>query len=278
MPKLVDLLLNFVFGARSLINRCVDYPFEKDFFGTIPRGDKTTYRNLHKNVTSKKSSLADDREVQTGFAIDHTWLNELALHTQVTIKNSPLDISHGRLLYSLLREYISIAKSPVINIIETGTARGFSALCMAKALHDANVPGTVITIDVLPHLRSQYWNCIDDHDGKRTRRELLTAYSGVIDRVVFIRGDTLTMLPRIGIDRVHFAYLDAQHTKKNVLEEYSAVKRLQSAGDILFFDDVTPKKFQGVVDAVKKIEREGQYSMEYLQGNHDRSFAIGTHS
>ena len=38
-----------------------------------------------------------------------------------------------------------------IFILETGTARGFSAICMAKALEDNNKDGLILTYDVLPH-------------------------------------------------------------------------------------------------------------------------------
>ena len=50
-----------------------------------------------------------------------------------------------------------------INIIETGTVRGFSALCMAKALSDAKFEGSIFTIDVLPHDKKMFWNCAADH-------------------------------------------------------------------------------------------------------------------
>ena len=34
--------------------------------------------------------------------------------------------------------------------------------------------------------------------------------------------------------------------------------------DIIFFDDVTRKKFPGVVKALKEIEEQGFYNIEYL--------------
>src|SRR3546814_8877197 len=71
---------------------------------------------------------------------------------------------------------ISECRSEQAGIFETGTARGFSALCMARALQDAGAGGYVVTVDQLPHDRPMLWNCIDDHEGPRTRAQLLSDY------------------------------------------------------------------------------------------------------
>ena len=60
--------------------------------------------------------------------------------------------------------------SQKINIVETGTARGFSAICMSKALNDSkNIKGEIHTIDLLPVNKAMYWNIIDDNEKKKTR-------------------------------------------------------------------------------------------------------------
>ena len=69
--------------------------------------------------------------------------------TQVTIKNSDICYAHGRVLYSALCHYIKKLNHS-ISIIETGTSKGFSSLCMAKALSDLKKIGSIHTIDILP--------------------------------------------------------------------------------------------------------------------------------
>ncbi|ARP64726.1 hypothetical protein A9K65_016165 [Mesorhizobium sp. WSM1497] len=90
---------------------------------------------------------------------------------------------------------------------------------MAKALDDAGAAGHVITLDVLSHNHRFYWNCIDDHDGRKSRAELLQPWQSLSDRIVFLQGDPLVQLPKVGVNRIHFAFIDAQHTTKNVLLE-----------------------------------------------------------
>ena len=127
-------------------------------------------------------TLIDAYERRAGYAIDPEWLHELALHTQITKKKSELCYQHGRLLYATVRDYVRRQSPTKVTVLETGTARGFSSLCMARALDDAGVAGTVITFDVLPHDVPMYWNCIDDLDGPRSRAELLRPWADLVER------------------------------------------------------------------------------------------------
>ena len=134
-----------------------------------------------KRAERRSYSDIDNYERELGFEIDRTWLAELALHTQVVVKASEICYEHGRILYSCLSDYISRsqAEQERIAIVETGTARGFSSLCMAKALADADCQGVILTFDVLPHNVPMIWNCIDDLDKAKTRSELLTPWGNV---------------------------------------------------------------------------------------------------
>ena len=62
-----------------------------------------------------------------GYKIEYDWFHELALHTQIVIKKSELCYQHGRVLYSTLSAYINQNDCNYINIVDIGTARGFSA-------------------------------------------------------------------------------------------------------------------------------------------------------
>jgi hypothetical protein len=246
-------------------------------FGTKPQGDKEAYLQLHRAAQALESPEIDAYERALGYAIDRAWLDELALVTQITIKPSPPNYSHGRILYAALRSYLSriVAEDGAVTILETGTARGFSSLCMARALLDAGpcVPGFMVTVDVLPHGRRFLWNSIRDHDGPQTRQELLCRWPLELSRVVFLEGSTHTVLGRLGLARVGFAFLDAAHTFEDVMLEYGYVRDRQRAGDTIVFDDVTPGAFDGVVEAVRAIERQGMYDVSYLQSSGQRGYA-----
>lgn len=239
-----------------------------------PRADRATYLRLHANARAQQCIEIDRLEQRCGFAVDRAWLDDLALHTQVVLKESRINYQHGRLLYTLLRRRAATAGARSLTILETGTARGFSSLCMARALADAGRFGTILTLDILPHDIAMYWNCIDDHEGPKTRRELLRPWAELCGSIVWMQVDTRTGLHSLGLPPIGFAFLDAVHTFDDVMHEYAAVRPRQGPGDIIVFDDVTPALFPGVVAAVAAIEREGLYAIERIVVDEQRGYAI----
>ena len=76
-------------------------------FGREPSASKEEYLRLAKEVRKLTFPEIDEYEQKTGFAICAEWLHELALHTQVVIKESPLCYAHGRVLYTALSQSLS---------------------------------------------------------------------------------------------------------------------------------------------------------------------------
>ncbi len=243
--------------------------------------ERAFFLALHEEAAARTYPEIDAFEAETGAAIDRAFLNELALHTQVVVKKSALNWAHGRLLYSALRDYLrrSPASSPAdrLTILETGTARGFSALCMARALADSNRAGTILTLDIVPHEHRLFWNCIDDRDGMKSRKELLTPWRELTTRyVVFLWGESRALLPSVSMDRVHFAFIDAGHDFETVMFEFGHVGPRQQAGDTIVFDDVTPKQFPGIVRAVDEICSRHRYARRDITTSEDRGYVVAT--
>lgn len=251
----------------------------KDIFGLRPKGERGHYLKLFEDAKLVSHDQVDKWVAANGPDIQAEFLEELALNTQVVIKASPPNWQHGRLLYTKLRDYLdqrvsSTFESPIA-ILETGTARGFSAICLSKALQDENTPGLVYTIDSIPHNYKMYWNCISDSKGKQSRAGLISSWAEQIASIVFITGNTAEILDNFHLPRIHFPFLDAQHNYKAVLAEFEYVKDRQISGDVIVFDDVTEGIFDGVVKAVREIEKDGLYNMEYI-GSQSRGYAIAT--
>ncbi len=267
--------------ALIKISRIVDY-FWTNYWSNSPitskpLADKSAYQVLAKNTANDKFEEIEAFEKKCGYFVDKKWLDELALHTQIVIKKSPLCYVHGRLLYAALSHWLSINNYTHINAIETGTARGFSSLCIAKALNDFGIAGSIVTFDLLPSKSPIYWNCIDDNDSKLNRFDLLKKWNDLVDRyIIFIQGDTKVMLPKIGIGRIHFAYLDGSHTYKDVMFEFEQIYKYQKIGDMIIFDDYSKSKFPGLVLAVDEICKDYSYDRVILKASNDRNFVLAT--
>jgi hypothetical protein len=120
-----------------------------------------------------------------------------------------------------------------------------------------------------------YWNCIDDHDGIKTRAELLKPWKDLVEcYIVFHQGDTRLEMPKVQAERIHFAFLDGAHTYNDVLFEFSQIKDSQRPGDIIVYDDYTPKQFPGIVKAVDHICKEYDYHPNYLRVNKLRGYVV----
>ena len=224
----------------------------------------------------KKYPIIHDFEKASGYSIEKEWFHKLALHTQVVVKESQICYQHGRLLYSTLGEMCEKQSQDYINILETGTARGFSALCMARSLEDRKKEGKIITIDPLPHNIPMYWNCIDDSESEKSRAQLLAEYSKLIHRYIwFLEGKSKDVLNKLELSRIHFAFLDGVHEYGDLKLEIAYLVPRQKKGDIIFFDDFQENLFPGIVKAVKELAATGCYSLETITVNEQRGYAIG---
>ena len=258
------------------VNKFVYRHFHEFPFGNSPRASTETYTKIWIEARKKQYSIIDDYENELGYSINEDWFHKLALLTQVVIKESDICYQHGRLLYTTLSHYIDKKPCKSLNILETGTARGFSALCMAKGLHDKNQSGKILTFDVLPHDVKMYWNCIADEQGSQTRSELLKNYDSLIENfIIFHQGDTKLELKKVHIPRVHFAFLDGMHTYEYLLREFDYLKDKQQNGDIIIFDDYNPSQFPGIVKAVDEICTEHGYSKRVITLSSKRGYVIG---
>ena len=282
--KIIKTKFNRFFATKITgFRRLIELKSNKFWFN-YPFGEKVQasheeYLQLASKVKLEEYPQIDDYEKKIGYKVDIKWLDELALHTQVVIKESPLCYAHGRLLYTTLSNYINKQKnlSPVnrITIWETGTARGFSSICMAKALYEHKQAGAILTFDVLPHNIKMYWNCIDDIEGPKTRRELLKPWEFLLENyIIFHQGDTALELQKMRAERIHFAFLDGAHTYDDVMFEFSQIKYFQKSGDIIVYDDYTPQQFPGLVQAVDEICKNYNYKRIDIQAHFGRGYVV----
>lgn len=250
------------------------FKFPKYFFTKKPIQPKSFYYGLFNNEKKIRYPIIDKFEQSMSFAIEKEWIDELALHTQIVIKKSKLNYQHGRILYSLLRNYIDKNNINYVSILETGTSRGFSSLCLSKAINDSQIKGKIITFDIIPHNQKMYWNIFKDNEGMFTREELLLKWKNELDNIIFIEGWTNSQIEKTGLFRINFAFLDAQHEYENVMQEFNYVNKRQYKNDIIMFDDVTKNRFDGVCKAVKEIESLKTYSVEYINSSDNRGYAV----
>lgn len=238
-------------------------------------GDVKVYKNIHKEAIN---SIVDEK-LNSFFlnnSFDNSFINELAYLTQVTIKKSRIDFNHGKLIYIVLKNYIkSLNSFNDINLVDVGTARGFSSIIMSKVLKDLKLNANIYTFDVIPHNKKIFWNCYADHVyGKQTREDLLKEYNEYLNRIIFLTGESHKQLKKLNLNKINFAFIDGSHKYKDVKKDFIEISKKQSKGDIIFFDDYTINYFNGVVKLVDQIENDKSYSIKRFTSSEQRGYAI----
>ncbi len=154
----------------------------------------------------------------------------------------------GPLLFCLVREF-----RPRV-ILEFGTGRGYGAVCMAKALVEAGIEGTVYSIDVLGPDAPQQW-AIDEGDGPTvlpySRDDVWNKH---LSDDVRLRIRCLTGLSADVMDRwkqqnlpdVDFCFIDAGHGYWDVKRDFLATLQVANQGCHFLFDDYTTYRWYGV--------------------------------
>ncbi len=255
-------------------NLALSFNLPYNFLGKKIWASKEKYLQIFNEAKNKKYLEIDTFLKQYNYKIEAIWLDKLALHTQVVIKKNPINYQHGRIIYSILSKYLKENNSEEFIILETGTSRGFSSIIMSKALLDQNKLGKIYTIDVIPHNLRMIWNCIDDHEGKKTRKELLEPWSSFLDKINFLHGKSTSILKNLKLNRINFAFLDAEHKIKDLKKEFEYVSKRQKTGDIIFFDDYTPGLFDEVVNFVDEVANRNSYKVETIKSSNFRGYAM----
>ena len=105
MPKFIKLFLKDIY-----------YVSTGNYITKKIKGDKQKYLQIFEDIKTKKYDQIDDfinsknlKEVNKDF------INDLALISQVSIKKSEVNYQHGRLIYSILDDYINKQKKNQIN-------------------------------------------------------------------------------------------------------------------------------------------------------------------
>jgi hypothetical protein len=233
------------------------------------KGIRQDYLDLSKFAKEyDHSNTINEIKNYFGYIYDKDEMDYLALYLQICVKKSRPMYLHGYVLTSALYKYINDNPMDYYTILETGTARGFSSICMGKILHENNKKGVVHTIDILSHRKTMYWNCILDEDGMQTRHELLHRWKNIRDNhIMFHAGDSKVILTELDLKRINFAFLDARHNYDYVKMELDYVKTKQESGDVIVCDDYTTPQYTGIIKAIDEFLEEGLYEHKIFYGN-----------
>jgi predicted O-methyltransferase YrrM len=225
------------------------------------------YHDAFEAECARSYPVVDAIEQRYGFAVSRDRLEAAARVLACPVKANPPCWQHGRVLYAVARAALAGQVGPV-TLLDIGTAKGFSALCLRWALGDAGIDGEVVTVDVIDPLSRVRRNSVAELEGLKTLAEFLAPWP----EASTIRAHGMTGLDwlRQGLGRLPVVFVDGKHEGRVVAAEGAQIAARQASGDVVVFDDV---HLPDVKLAVSGLQHD--YTLEWLPVLPKRAYAIG---
>ena len=187
---------------------------------------------------------------------------------QLNFAKQITNYERGVLLYSL------IAKYKPKNVLEIGTAEGYSTLCMAWAMTDYNINGKIFTIDPkpfdVPVERNVTWEDNPKHDTVMlSRRELWNKFANKewIEKIEVLTGFSGEVLQKnTKLPKMDMGFIDGSHAYTVVVHDFYAFLEVASENFHLLFDDYVPNENDGVTKAIDE-EVAPNFDIALIQTN-----------
>lgn len=209
----------------------------------------------------------DAFEQSMGYAIDRAKLEGAARVLACPMKEHSPNWQHGRVLYAVARKYFASVEGLWLQVLDIGTAKGFSALCMQWALQDAQRQGHVVSTDVLDPSGTKRRNTVAECDGPKTLAQILEPWPDA-KAITFVQSTGIELLERSS-ERIHFAFVDGKHSSDVVFQEARSLASRQVSGDVTVFDDAQIPGVRLAVDQQEQI-----YHLETLVAKEGREYVI----
>jgi predicted O-methyltransferase YrrM len=223
------------------------------------------YERIFEAERSVEYPVVDEIERRFGYKCNREKIESAARILACPLKAHSPNWQHGRVLYALASDRLESAAHDSYVLLDIGTAKGYSALCLRWSL--GLDPGIVYSVDVLdPHARVRR-NSVFELDGYKTVPEFLAQWPEAGD-IRFEQSTGIYWLQRHH-ERIHVAFVDGKHTGMVVSEEGHLLADRQQPGDVVMFDDV---QLPDVGAAVRRLDA---YKLEYVQVRPERMYAIG---
>lgn len=203
---------------------------------------RSRYEEIFSAECEKEYESIDYLEGMYGYAIDRAWLEGTAFVLNCPVKVSAPNWQHGRVIYAVLRKLLDEKPDTSANdvLLDIGTAKGFSACVMAKALHDAGRTDiTIESVDVVDPAAKVRRNTVAELDGFKSVHEVMSPFlpSGVALKLYGCGSFAVLEKLRRESKRVLFAFVDGKHSYAVVNREARLLSGLQRENDIAIFDD-----------------------------------------
>lgn len=210
----------------------------------------------------------DRLEERLGYRLDRQQLEAAARTLACPLKVHAPNWQHGRVVYALTRARLSRWRDedgPAL-LVDIGTAKGFSALCLLWAARDSGLGlrVDVVTVDVVRPGDRVRRNSVAELDGALTLPEFLAPWPEA-QAIAYFATDSPRWQAYAG-QRAAVVFIDGKHAYESVTAD--ARRFRQDRGDVIVCDDV---QMPGVLKAFVELR---DYNLSILEAHACRHYGI----
>jgi predicted O-methyltransferase YrrM len=222
--------------------------------------DRRLYDEAFERARKVEYPELDRFEALAGYAVNRERLEAAARVLQCPIKANAPNWQHGRVLYTLARQYIEWAEAPTV-FLDIGTAKGFSACVLSWAIADADVcDHRIVSVDIVDPEAFIARNSVIECEKLMTVQQFVAPFAAPgVDCKFYGKGSAHWLnLTRADV-HVGFAFVDGKHTFQAVAFEALSIEKRQREGDVIVFDDTQIPDVHKAVMQLRRYRRDAIY-------------------
>lgn len=234
---------------------------------STPHFDRERFEEAFERARAIEYPEVDKFEKLAGYAVNRERLEAAARILQCPIKANAPNWQHGRVLYTLARQYLAWATESTV-FLDIGTAKGFSACVLSWAIADASaLQHRIVSLDIVDPEAFVPRNSIVETETLKTVHGFVAPFIAQGVRVEFHGGGSAKWLikqPRGA--HIGFAFVDGKHTFQAVTFEALELAKRQRKGDVIVFDDAQIGEVQDATMQLRNYRRENLYLSSCRRG------------
>lgn len=173
----------------------------------------------------------------------------------------------------MLNEFIK-KNNNNFEILEIGTARGYTALCMSEAINNNKDNSKIFSLDVISN-KKKFFQGTYLGNKKVSRFDILKNFSyELLKNIIFIQSDTFCDLEKITFHNLKFAFIDGEHNFKYLIKELEFCNNFLIKNGMLVVDDYSQENFSEVVKCVNFFVKKYNYDFEIIRYEINNNLAV----
>lgn len=247
-----------------------------NFFLILKKTEYTKNKNIDFEVFFEKKLLEfkeEYKEIYDKINIEDFKRKAIISCIDLPAADDRSNFNHGIILYTLLDDYLK-KNNNNFEILEIGSARGYTSLCMSQAIINNNNNSKILSLDVIGN-DSKFFQKTYIGNKRVSRFDILKNFSSeLLKNIIFIKADTYSDLEKITFHNLKFVFIDGEHNFKYLSKELEYCDRFLLKDGLIVVDDYNEKEFNEVIKCVNFFAKNFNYDLKIIKYGKLSNFAI----